>query len=108
MEAGKLDRKIRIEQSIASRSATGEKSRTWVPLAIDVPAAVELPSTRQAMNSQQLQSEVDIVLTIRYRNDVTPTENLQIKFDGRSYRIKGVRELGRREGLRLDCAARAE
>jgi len=108
MEAGKLDRSIRIEKSINTRGTTGEKARSWVPVAIGVPASVELPSNRQAMNSQQLQSEVDAVITIRYRDDIAPQEDLRIIYAGRAYRIKGVREMGRKVALRLDCTARAE
>ena len=108
MEAGKLDRRIDIQQAQVSRLASGEKSRpNWLPLAT-VAASVAFPSTRQVMNSQQLQSEIDVVFEIRYRTDVTAREDLRIKHDGRFYRIKGARELGRREGLRLDCTARAE
>jgi len=108
MEAGKLDRYISIERATATRSATGEKTRTWTALAVLLPAAVEFPSTRQAMNSQQMQSEIDAVFSIRYRTDISPAEDLRVVYSARHYRIKGVREIGRRVGLRLDCSSRAE
>lgn len=107
LAAGSLDRRITIEQSIPTRSTTGEVTRSWVPLAV-VYASLTLPSARQAMSSQQMQSEVDAVFTIRHREDVTPHEARRVLFHGKRYRIKGVRELGRKVGLQLDCTARAE
>jgi SPP1 family predicted phage head-tail adaptor len=108
MEAGKLDRKIRIEQPQLSRNAAGEKTRNWIPLALNVAAGVVFPTTRQVMNGQQMQSEVDATFTVRYRIDLAPKEDRRIIFDGRTFRIKGVRELGRRVGLAVDCTTRAE
>ena len=108
MEAGKLDRFIRIETAVATKTLTGEKSRTWVPLADKVPAGVEYPSSRQVMNSQQMQSEVDAVFMVRYRTDLTPKEDRRIVFAARTYRIKAVREIGRKVGLNIDCTTRAE
>jgi len=109
MNAGTLDRRIDIQQAMPSKNAAGEKTRAWTPLADDVPAGVQLPSTRQVMNSQQMQSEIDAIFTIRYRTDLTAKEDRRISYEGRIYRIKGVRETGsRREGLLLDCTSRAE
>jgi SPP1 family predicted phage head-tail adaptor len=124
VQAGKLDRTVRIERATTVRLGTGEKSRVWIPItavfdggvfdpvvfdsAPGVAAGVDYQSTRQAMNSQQLQSEIDAVFEIRYRTDVTAQEDLRIVFEGRKYRIKGVREIGRKRGLFLDCTARAE
>ena len=108
MEAGKLDHFIRIERATTTKTLTGEKSRTWATLADKIPAGVEYPSSRQAMNSQQMQSEVDAVFMVRYRTDLTPTEDLRIVFASRTYRIKAVREIGRKVGLNIDCTTRAE
>jgi SPP1 family predicted phage head-tail adaptor len=107
LAAGKLDRRITIQQAAAVRNNAGEKTRTWSLLA-KVWAGVLFPSTRQAQNSQQLASEIDATFTIRYRTDVAPQENIRILFDGKYYRVTGVRELDRRAGLMLDCTARAE
>jgi len=108
MEAGKLDRRIRIEQPQLAKNAAGEKTRTWIPLALNVAAGIAFPSTRQAMSGQQLVSEIDATFTLRYRTDLAPKEDRRIVFDGRTYRIKGVREIGRRVGLEVDCTTRAE
>lgn len=108
MEAGKLDRSVTIERATTTRSRTGEKTRSWSTVSSNVPAQVEYPSTRQTLSGQQVASEVDATITVRYRDDLTPQEDLRIVYNGRAYRIKGVRELDRKVGLRLDCTARAE
>lgn len=108
MGAGQFDRSIRLETSVATRTPTGEKSRSWSTVATAIPAKVELPSSRQVMNSQAVQSEIDAVFTIRFRTDITPDEAHRIVYNGVNYRIKGVREIGRRVALQLDCTARAE
>lgn len=108
MNAGALDKAIVIEQATATRNAAGEKTRTWTAITDAIAASVEYPSARQAMNSQQMQSEIDAVFTVRYRTDILPTETYRVIHATRAYRVKAVREIGRKVGLRLDCTARAE
>jgi SPP1 family predicted phage head-tail adaptor len=47
--------------------------------------------------------------TIRYSSDVADVDPRdRVTFDGRTYDVQGVKEIGRREGLEITATARAE
>lgn len=102
MQAGRLDRRIKILQAATVRDATFRTDeKSW--LALDtVWAEVQdmLPS-----RGDRLAEGVDIArrpcrVRIRYRSDVT--SNMRLEIDGLQYRIiAGPAELGRREALEM-------
>jgi SPP1 family predicted phage head-tail adaptor len=110
-DAGELDRRIRIEiASETQAQGSGEVTRTWAPLAN--PWAKVLPSS-SAKDGETIQADQPAALQrrdfqIRWRPDVSPTENFQVLYLGQAFDITGVEELGRRVGLQLTGYARAE
>ena len=50
---------------------------------------------------------VEVKYNIYYRDGLTPVDRL-VDIDGKIYDIHAALEIGRREGLELYCAARAE
>ena len=113
MEAGKLDRRIRIDTATAVRDPqTRELVRTWLPLA--TVWAERLPQTgREYYGAQQQVAEINAGWQIRWSSTVaavTPTEGFRVVADGREYDILDVREADRtrRRALLIFGKARAE
>lgn len=112
MDAGKLDRRIRIERATETRSATdGSVSLEWVLLA-ETWARVEPLSGREFFEAQQWAAKADTRFTVRWSSAlgelVTPDETCRIVYEERAYNIRSVAELGRRIGLVIIAEARAE
>ena len=86
MEAGKLDRRITIQQATVTRGAGGGETRTWANLAT-VWANVRPMSGREFTAGQQL-GEVTTTFQIRYRSDVV--EKMRVSYDSKTYNIRAV------------------
>jgi SPP1 family predicted phage head-tail adaptor len=105
MQAGRLDRRITIEQKAVTRGPSGTEKKTWTTLA-KVSAEVRPKTGREVFTAGQVAGEADTLFRIRWRTNVT-VEN-RIVFDGRKYDITSVAEMGRRQGLEILATVRAE
>jgi len=77
----------------------------------ELPGQVEPLQGRELFQAQQWVAKVDTRFTIRrppIGTMVTPDEKTRLVYDGRSYDVKHVAELGRHEGLEILAQARAE
>lgn len=110
MNAGKLDRLIRIEQrSVAKDTATGAELVTWVTLA-DVWASREDATNPGATEEYMRPGGLEVAggistIKIRWRADVDTSMRLNLNPGGAAQlrQIIGMAEIGRREGLKLSC-----
>jgi len=99
MRAGRLDRRISIEQSTPSTDAMGEPVDGWAELAA-VWAEVRFQTGREVMAGGGEQAEADVMFFIRYRSDVTT--DMRIAYAGDTYDIiRPPREIGRQAGLEI-------
>lgn len=108
MQAANLDRTITIQKKAVTQNDSGDEVETWSTLA--VVSAEKLEGTGgERFTSQQFIAEGAKTFRIRWskRLKVVTTEH-RISFDDRIYDIVDVQEIGRREGLRLDCRVRTE
>jgi SPP1 family predicted phage head-tail adaptor len=105
MEAGKLDRRITVERATTTTDAYGGEVATWVPLGT-VWAAVEPISDGERFRAAEVAAQVTTRFRIRWGLGVTVED--RVVYDGRTYGIVGVKEIGRREGQEITAAARAE
>jgi len=116
MNAGELDRLIRIEFATETLSARGEPIKAWPPDGgsfIDkVAAKVILPGGREAQSADQTVAKGRAIFSIRYRDDLAvlpnPDDTCRVIYQGRTYDVLDVREVGRRAGHEIDAEARAE
>lgn len=99
MEAGKLDRRITLETSTATRGKSGQQKSEWGTLAI-VWANVRYQTPKEVFQADQLSALQTAIFTIRYRTGITAAKN-RVVYEGLAYNITGVSEIGRREGLQL-------
>jgi len=103
MDASKMDRRIRIEQYTQAQDDYGEPIETWAVLDT-VWAEVSPLSARELFLAQQVSAQADTRFRIRHRTDLTRT--MRIVYDGATYDIYSIQEIGRREGLEILAKAR--
>lgn len=100
MMAGRLDRRIRIEQRTVTRAEDGSEVSTWTLFA--VVWAQALPSRgneRHAAGAEQ--ADRDMRFRIRWRPGVSAA--MRVVHEGTEWDIVAVAELGRRVGMELSC-----
>jgi SPP1 family predicted phage head-tail adaptor len=105
IRAGKLDRRIVIQGKVIVISDSGEEQVTWSQLANVWAEKVESTGAERYAAQQLIGRAMS---TFRFRwNQATSqvTAGHQILYNGRAYDILDVREIGRREGLEVDCFA---
>ena len=96
MRGGAMDRRIVIEQVTTVNNTFGEDVETWTTFAtvwchVKPIRGQEVFQTDQTVAVQQTQ------FRIRYRTGID--EKMRIVYDGDTYDIISILELGRREGL---------
>ncbi len=108
LTAGKMDRQIVIQQASAVQSDSGELSFDWAQATEDTVWAEWLPEgTTEAWQAQQrLASYVSGVFKIYDRSPRPTPDDTRILFDGKTYDIKPVIEIGRGRGLSIPVVAR--
>jgi SPP1 family predicted phage head-tail adaptor len=107
MAAGALDRRITIEQLTETRDGAGGVVPTWD--AVCVIWAQRTPVTaREKFAAQQLAADADTRYRIRDPGFEVSPKTHRVKDGLRVYDIRGVLEVGRREGVDLLALARAE
>jgi len=99
MQVGKLDREITLEFKTAGQSGSGEPTEVWGQPAV-VWAAVRPLSGGEyyAALGAQIVAEETLVFRIRFRTDVRPG-TARIQYEARTYNIRRVAQVGRRDGL---------
>lgn len=103
MKAGELDRRITLQTFSTSRDAnTNEQLESWADLDT-VWAKVRMTGGREFREGSAEVGERKATFTIRYRSDVS--QLARVSYAGEFWDIRDYRELGRLEGLELNCTA---
>jgi SPP1 family predicted phage head-tail adaptor len=102
LKIGGLDRKITIQQKTVSRTALGDETEAWGTLA-SVWAKVIPMSGREYFNGQSVQrtSSKFSRFQIRYLASVSQDTQLRVLYQGLTYDIQNIAEIGRKAGLEL-------
>jgi SPP1 family predicted phage head-tail adaptor len=105
INAGKLNKRVSLEQSVAGSPAVndfGEPVVVWEELA-EVWAAMEPLTGREFWAQQQVQSEITVRIRIRYRSDVLA--GMRVVYNTAVYMIKNIIDpLEKHEELHLMCS----
>lgn len=103
MNIGQLDRRVTLQQPApAPANAFGGSGQAQVFADVaTVAAGVKYAPGGEAQQAQQQTATQRISFTIRYRADVRPT--WQLLYEGRTFQITDVAEIGRRRGTLLTC-----
>jgi SPP1 family predicted phage head-tail adaptor len=110
MKFGQMDRRITLQRAALATNAYGERVETWGTLAT-VWAQIQYKegSGKEAVQSDQLFSSQPVHFIIRYSTDVSsirPSD--RVSYNGDTYQIEGIQEIGRAEGLRIVTTLRSE
>jgi SPP1 family predicted phage head-tail adaptor len=100
INAGELDRRVQLQSATVSNDTDyNQEVSSWATYAT-VWAKMEFHRATEGEASAREYAEMGLYLTIRFRDDVTSEQ--RVIFEGTTYEIIGrPRELGRRDGLKL-------
>lgn len=101
IKAGKLDRQITIERQTETVAASGSVSKAWTTLATVRAELVQLAAEEYLAGFGEADTG-GAVFRIRYVAGITTAD--RVTFDGATYDIEEIAELGRKRGLELRCA----
>jgi SPP1 family predicted phage head-tail adaptor len=100
MRSGKLDRTITIQRMTETVSASGAVASAWTNIATVRAEIVQLSAGEFLASFGEAESKA-IVFRIRYLAGITNED--RVTYEGQSYDLKQVAEIGRRRSLELHC-----
>lgn len=100
MRAGDLWNKVTIEAPTETRDAYGATVPGWAEVATVSASVLAMVPRELVTNSAQV-AVMGFRVIIRYRTDVTVA--CRVLTDGKVLLVRGVAEIGRRQGLQLIC-----
>lgn len=100
MRAGLLDRTITVERVVTAQTGTGAVAETWTTLATLRTQLVQT-SVEDFVRAYGSSTEAVIIFRTRYLSGVTLAD--RVSYGGTAFRIKDIKEIGRRRGLELRC-----
>lgn len=93
-----MDRRIEIQYPSRTKNDIGEETETWVRFARVWANARPLRAAERFASAMERESKV-YTFRIRWLKNVEP--DMRIVFDSQNYRIIGIAEMGRRDGLEI-------
>ncbi len=108
MRAGALDRLLTLRRRMVQADALGEEVETFADLATVRASKTDI-SDAEKVRAQQVGAEITTRFQIRWSvnwSDLNPKD--RVTCDLREYEVVGVKEIGRREGIEITAAARAD
>jgi SPP1 family predicted phage head-tail adaptor len=108
MQARHLDRIITLERFTETRDAFNNPVLTWGTLAT-VRASVEHIRDAERWTAQEVGAAATMRFQVRWSSTVADLDAKdRLVYEGDTFNITAVKELGRREGLEITAAARAD
>ena len=110
MRSGDLDRRIVIQSpNTGTRNSFGEFIPSWTAIGTTWPAQYTPVRDSERFANSEATAAITARFLVRWCNALsTVDERHRIVFDGRTWDIVAVKEVGRREGLEISATARGE
>ncbi|MDB5540529.1 MAG: hypothetical protein JWQ89_2256 [Devosia sp.] len=110
MKPERLDRKITLERfTFTTDAGSGEQVKTWAQIVPPVWASRRRASARETLAAAEVSAEVTDIFETRWDSSWSDLDAKdRLVYEGRTYEIATVDEIGRREGLRIAASARAD
>jgi SPP1 family predicted phage head-tail adaptor len=108
MRPQQLDRRITLERYGVAYNSDNEPTEAWAALAT-VWASATPVSDGERVRAAEVGATISMRFQIRYSAavaDLSPKD--RIVYDGRTFDITNIKEIGRREGLEISAAAAAD
>ena len=108
MEAGKLDRRVQFRRFTLIDDGFAQVE-SWVDYGLPAWAQRRFVSDGEQVAAAQVAARITARFLVRWTfatGAITPKDRLIC--EGREYDITGVKEIGRREGVEITAAARAD
>ena len=86
--AGSLRDRVSIQIKNSTRNSVGEEVINFTTCASNVPANVRPLSMRERFNADQIQSDIQKIMVIRYTSNVEPTG--QIVWKDKTFNIESI------------------
>lgn len=102
MNIGRLDRVLEIHSPSLAQDAVGQMVETFALLATVWAAKMDI-RPRERLAAQQVLATETTTFRIRHRSDVTA--QCRLVCEGQTYKVEGLAEVGRREGLDITATA---
>jgi SPP1 family predicted phage head-tail adaptor len=101
IRAGDFKKRIVLQKGTETKNSLGHVKETWTTLAEDIPAIVKPIGGREKFRegADRELSFMTSRFTIRFREDVST--RTRILYDGKTWDVVYVSEVGNREGLEL-------
>lgn len=99
MEAGKLDRKIVIEQKSVSRDDVGGENISWTTYKTIWSGFSAKRNTEGVQSGQETASRI-VEFIFRYQDAPAVDEAMRISYNSQYYYIVGIQELGRQDTIK--------
>jgi SPP1 family predicted phage head-tail adaptor len=87
MRIGDLRHRVTLQKKTITEDALKQQSEAWVSVAT-VWAAVEPLSGREYFAAKQVNAEISVRITIRYRKGITP--DMRVVFGDRAFEVLSV------------------
>lgn len=108
MIAGRLDRRIALQQASTITDDFGGEEPTWADLAT-VWASKQDVKDAERVAAAEVGATITTRFQVRYSTATARlTEKDQLVCEGRTYAIQAIKEIGRRAGIEISAVARAE
>lgn len=108
LTSGELDRRIQIMRGTETVNGLNEPVVTWAVLS-EVWAGKADVSDGERLRAKEINATITTRFHIRWSQKVRDVDARdRVRFDGFEYDIMAVKEIGRRKGIEISAAARAE
>lgn len=102
MNAGKLNKRITIQQYESTQNEFGEQVKTWSNIKTAW-ASIQPLQGREWFNAKQMQSEIEVRMRLRYTTAITP--KMRIVYNSLNYNIESIINVGEaNRELELMCS----
>ncbi len=100
MNIGRMDRRITLERQSETVTASGNVVKEWTTLAVVWAEIVQQTAHESPMQYGEAETG-SVVFRLRYFPDLTTAD--RVTYDGQSYGLKDIKEIGRRTALELEA-----
>ncbi|MGV1752492.1 phage head closure protein [Agrobacterium sp. CG674] len=98
LNIGNMDRRITIDRQTETVKPSGDVVKVWTPLAVVWAEVLQQTATEFFTGFGEAETGT-MIFRVRYRPGITTAD--RITYQGQSYGLKEIKELGRLEALEL-------